>query len=366
MAMPTATNHVHSRRVLSRLMRWFSVAVMAVATPLAVQAQTAQPSVASARPMGATLKRVVERGELVCGVNPGLAGFAQQDAQKRWRGLDVDFCRAMAAAIFGAPDKVRFVPLTASERFAALQAGRIDVLSRNTTWTLSADSEQKLAFGPITFFDGQGFLVRRRLNVTTAAQFDGISVCVQQGTTSDPNMVDYFRANAIRHRILRLPSNAEAVKAYAEGRCDALTTDASGLYAERLRLRNPDDHIVLPDIISKEPLGPAVRHGDDQWFDIMQWTHHAMVNAEELGVAQASLTEAMASTNPAVRRLVGLEGGFGEALGLGNDWAVRILRAVGNYGESFERNLGGGRLNMARGQNALWTQGGLQYAPPIR
>ncbi len=349
------------------------VAAVAAAAIAAIQlvsggawAQAAPASVAVAPQQGETLKRVRQRGELVCGVNPGLTGFAEMDAQRRWRGFDVDFCRAIAAAIFNDPAKVRFVPLSASERFPALQDGRIDVLSRNTTWTLSADSQQRLGFPAITFFDGQGFMVRRRLKVASAMQFDGVSVCVQQGTTSELNLADFLQANAIRHRILRLPTNAEAVKAYADGRCDVFTTDASGLYAERLRLRAPEEHIVLPEIISKEPLGPAVRHGDDQWFDIVQWTHHAMVNAEELGVAQETLSEAMASPSPAVRRLVGLEGSFGEGLGLTNDWAVRILRAVGNYGESFSRNLGGQRLSIARGQNALWSQGGLQYAPPIR
>jgi general L-amino acid transport system substrate-binding protein len=314
-----------------------------------------------------TLNTVKQRGILHCGSNTGLAGFGLPDAQGNWIGFDVDFCRAVAAAIFNDPKKVKFVPLTGKDRFTALQSGDVDLLARNTTWTSSRDTSLGLNWTVINYYDGQGFIVRKTLKVSSARELDGAAVCVGQGTTTELNLADYFRANKMKLRTVTFSTNDDTVKAYEAGRCDVFTTDASGLYAERLRFAKPDEHMVLPEIISKEPLGPSVRHGDDQWFDIIKWVHFAMVTAEELGVTQATLDEQMKSENPDVKRLLGTEGNAGEQLGLTKDWAVRIIRHVGNYGESFERHLGqGSQLKIARGLNALWTKGGLQYAPPIR
>ncbi len=314
-----------------------------------------------------TLKAVKDRGELVCGANGTLAGFGRPDPQGNWVGFDVDFCRAIAAAVFSDPTKVKFVPLTAANRFTALQSGEIDVLSRNTTWTMSRDTQLGIDFAAVNFYDGQGFMVRKSLKVNSALELNDASVCVQQGTTTELNLADYFRANHMSLKTVTFATADEAVKAYDTSRCDSYTTDSSGLYGERLRLTNPADHIVLPEIISKEPLGPAVRQGDDTWEDIVRWTHFAMVNAEELGVTQANADDMLKSPAPDIRRLLGVEGQFGESLGLTNDWAVRIIKAVGNYGESFERNVGqSSPLKIARGLNALWTKGGLQYGLPIR
>jgi general L-amino acid transport system substrate-binding protein len=322
---------------------------------------------ASAASAQQVLEAVKKRGELNCGSNTGLAGFGQADAQRNCTGLDVDVCRAIAAAIFDDPKKVKFVPLTAKDRFTALQSGDVDVLARNTTWTSSRDTSLGLNFTGINYYDGQGFMVRRDLKVESALKLDGAAVCVQQGTTTELNLADYFRANKMTLKTVTFATLDEAVKAYDSGRCDTYTTDASGLYSARLRLTQPDEHIVLPEIISKEPLGPAVRHGDDQWFDIVKWVHFAMLNAEELGITKANVEEMRKSKNPDVMRLLGTEGNFGEQLGLNKDWAYWIIRHVGNYGESFERNVGqGSPLKIARGQNALWTKGGLQYAPPVR
>jgi general L-amino acid transport system substrate-binding protein len=314
-----------------------------------------------------TLNTVKQRGMLHCGSNTGLAGFGLPDAQGAWTGLDIDFCRAISAAIFNDPNKIKFVPLSAKDRFTALQSGDVDVLARNTTWTSSRDTSLGLDFSVINYFDGQGFLVRKALKVNSALELNDAAVCVQQGTTTELNLADYFRANKMKLKTVTFATSDESIKAYDSGRCDAFTTDASGLYAERLRLAKPDDHIVLPEIISKEPLGPAVRHGDNQWADIVKWTHYAMLTAEELGITKASVDEAMKSQNPDVKRLLGTEGNYGEQLGLTKDWAYRIIKHVGNYGESFERNVGqGSRLKISRGLNGLWTKGGLQYAPPIR
>jgi general L-amino acid transport system substrate-binding protein len=316
-----------------------------------------------------TLEKIKARGEVVCGANTGLAGFGQPDASGNWTGLDVDYCRALAAAIFDDPKKVKFVPLAAKDRFPVLQSGEIDVLIRNTTWTMSRDTTNKGNFAAINYYDGQGFLVKKSLNLKSALDLNGASICVQQGTTTELNLADYFRANKIEFKPVVFAGSDETIKAYGEGRCDAFTTDASGLYAERLKLANPDDHVVLPEIISKEPLASMVRHGDDQWLDIVRWTHFAMLTAEELGVTQANVAEmaAKADASPDIKRLLGAEGKFGEEMGVANDWAVRILKHVGNYGESFERNVGmGSLLKIARGQNALWSKGGQQYAPPIR
>jgi general L-amino acid transport system substrate-binding protein len=323
--------------------------------------------VAASAASAQTLNTVKNRGVLNCGANGTLAGFGLPDAQGRWTGLDVDFCRAMAAAIFNDPNKVKFVPLTAKDRFTALQSGEVDVLARNTTWTSSRDTTLGLNFTAINYYDGQGFMVRKALKVNSALELNDAAICVQQGTTTELNLADFFRANKMKLKTVTFATSTEAVKAYDAGRCDAYTTDASGLAGERLRLANANDHIVLPEIISKEPLGPVVRHGDDQWFDIVKWTHFAMVNAEELGITRANVDEQMKSANPDVKRLLGTEGKHGEALGLTNDWAYRIIKHVGNYGEVFERNVGqGSPLKIARGLNALWNKGGLQYAPPVR
>src|SRR5919112_1624321 len=315
----------------------------------------------------ATLNSVKQKGFLTCGSNTGLAGFGQPDAQGNWTGLDVDLCRAIAAAIFDDPTKVRYIPLAAKDRFTALQSGEVDVLSRNSTMTMSRDTQLGLDFPAINYFDGQGFMVRKKLGVSSAKELNGASICTQQGTTTELNLADYFRANNMKYEVVAFATSDETFKAYDSGRCDAFTTDASGLYAERLRASAPDDHIVLPEIISKEPLGPAVRHGDNQWGDIVRWTHNAMLNAEELGVTKANVEQMKNSENPEIKRLLGTEGKFGEATGLTNDWAVRIIKHVGNYGEVFERNVGeGSRLKIKRGQNAQWSKGGLQYGIPVR
>jgi general L-amino acid transport system substrate-binding protein len=314
-----------------------------------------------------TLAAVKERGQLGCGANGTVAGFGLPDPQGNWTGFDVDFCRAIAAAIFNNAGKVKFVPLTAKDRFTALQSGEIDVLSRNTSWTLSRDTSLGLDFAAITYFDGQGFMVRKSLKVSSALELADAAICVQQGTTSELNLADYFRTNHMGLKTVTFATGEEALKAYESGRCDAYTTDSSALYAERLKLAQPSEHIVLPEIISKEPLSPVVRHGDNQWTDIVRWTHFIMVDAEELGVSKANVDEKLKSDNPEIRRLLGVEGQYGEALGLTNDWAYRIVKLVGNYGEVFERNVGqGSPLKIVRGLNALWTKGGLQYAPPVR
>jgi general L-amino acid transport system substrate-binding protein len=314
-----------------------------------------------------TLTTVKTRGALNCGSNPGLAGFGLPDAQGNWTGLDVDVCRAITAAIFDDPTKVKFVPLTAKDRFTALQSGEVDVLVRNTTWTSSRDTSLGLNFTGVNYYDGQGFMVRKALKVNSALELSDAAVCVQQGTTTELNLADYFRANKMKLKTVTFATSDEAVKAYDAGRCDAYTTDASGLYSERLRLANPNEHVVLPEIISKEPLGPAVRHGDDQWFDIVKWVLYAMIIAEEQGLTQKNINEALGSDNPDIKKFVGTEGNYGEQLGLTKDWAVRIIKHVGNYGEVFERNVGqGSPLKIQRGLNALWTKGGIQYAPPIR
>ena len=331
---------------------WLAGAAFSVATALSANA--------------GTLDQVKARGQLICGANPGLAGFGLPDDQGMYKGLDVDECKAIAAAIFNDPNKVKYLPINAKDRPTILASGEIDVLIRNTTWTLSRQTGG-MFFTGINFYDGQGFMVRKKLGVNSALKLDGASVCVQQGTTTELNLADYFRANNMKLEAVVFATDEEATKAYDSGRCDAYTTDASGLYSERLKMSNPDDHIVLPEIISKEPLGPSVRKDDVQWFQIVQWTHYALITAEELGVTQANVDEKRNSDNPAIRRLLGVEGSYGEGLGLTNDWAYRIIKAVGNYGEIFERNVGqGSPIKIARGLNALWNKGGLQYAPPIR
>jgi general L-amino acid transport system substrate-binding protein len=313
-----------------------------------------------------TLDQVKSRGALVCGASPGLAGFGLPDDQGVYKGLDIDECRALAAAIFNDPNKVKYLPINAKDRPTILASGNVDVLVRNTTWTMSREIGG-MFFTGVNYYDGQGFMVRKKLGVDSALKLDGASICVQQGTTTELNLADFFRTHNLKFEAVVFATDEEAVKAYDSGRCDAYTTDSSGLYAERLKLAAPDDHMVLPEIISKEPLGPSVRKDDIQWFEIVQWTHFALVTAEELGVTQANVDEKLKSDNPEVRRLLGVEGDFGKSLGLTNDWAYRIVKAVGNYGESFERNVGqGSPIKIKRGLNALWNKGGLQYAPPIR
>jgi general L-amino acid transport system substrate-binding protein len=323
--------------------------------------------VLSAPVRAATLDDVKARGSLNCGANGQLPGFGMPDAQGVWTGLDVDLCRAIAAAIFNDATKVKFVPLSAKDRFTALQSGDVDVLARNTTWTLSRDTQLGLNATGVNYYDGQGFIVRKSLKVNSALELNDAAVCVQQGTTTELNLTDYFRANKMRLKTVTFATLDEALKAYDTGRCDAFTADASALYSVRLKFARPDDHVVLPEIISKEPLGPYVRHGDDQWFDIVRWVLFAMVNAEEFNITRANVDEQTKSENPEIRRLLGSESNFGEQLGLTKDWVYRIVKLVGNYGEAFERNLGqGSPLKITRGLNALWTKGGLQYGAPVR
>lgn len=314
-----------------------------------------------------TLATVKKNGYLRCGVSEGLPGFSNPDKTGNWLGIDVDVCRGIAAAIFNDPKAVRFTPLNAKVRFTALQAGEFDVLSRNTTITMARDAQIGLEFTGVTYYDGQGFMVPKKLNVTSAKQLNGANVCTQTGTTTELNLADYFRANKLQYKVIAFEKDDEVTAAYDAGRCDALTTDQSGLYAQRLQLKNPADHIILPEIISKEPLGPAVRPGDAAWEDLVRWSLAAMINAEELGVTSKNVDQMLKSENPEIKRLLGIEGSFGESLGLTKDWAVRIIRHVGNYGEAFERNVGmGSPLKIKRGQNELWTKGGLQYGLPIR
>jgi general L-amino acid transport system substrate-binding protein len=314
-----------------------------------------------------TLKSVKDRGELVCGVSKGLPGFSAPDASGRWSGFDVDLCRAVAAAVLGDANKVKFVPLNAEERFPALQKGEVDLLSRNSTWTLEREAKLGLLFAGISYFDGQGFLVPNARKLNSSLELDNSKVCVQAGTTAAAATEEYFKTNNMKLELVSVPNSADMVKAYEEGKCDTLTTDVSQLYALRLNMKKPADHIVLPDVISKEPLGPVVRQGDDRWFNVVKWTLFAMLNAEELGVTTANLDAALQSQKPDVKRLLGLEGKLGEELGLSNDFAARIVKAVGNYGESFERNVGASsKLGIPRGVNQLWSMGGIQYAPPMR
>jgi general L-amino acid transport system substrate-binding protein len=335
-----------------------SVTCIALAAILSVMA----PAVSAQ-----TLNTVKTRGMLHCGANGTLAGFGAPDAQGRWTGLDVEYCRAIAAAIFNDPNKVKFVPLSAKDRFTALQSGEVDVLVRNTTWTSSRDTTLGLNFTGINYYDHQAFMVRKALKVKSALELNDAAICVQQGTTTELNLADYFRARKMKLKTVTFASADEAIKAYDSKRCDGYTTDASGIRSELRKLVAPDDHVILDDVVSKEPLGPVVRQGDDQWFDIVKWVHFAMLTAEEFGVTRANVDEQARSDNPDLRRLLGNEGKFGEMLGLTNDWAYRIVKHVGNYGESFERNVGqGSPLKLPRGYNALWNKGGLHYAPPIR
>jgi general L-amino acid transport system substrate-binding protein len=314
-----------------------------------------------------TLETVKQRGVLQCGVSEGLFGFSERNEQGDWSGFDVDFCRSVAGAIFDDRSKVAFVPLSAGERFEALRTGRVDLLSRNSTWTLGREAGLGLIFAGITYHDGQGFMVMRSLNVSSALELDRTTVCVESDTTSQLNLADFFRANSMTYEERAFPSASEALAAFQSGQCNVLTRDQSALYAERLKLPRPSDATILPDVISKEPLGPVTRADDFAWFTMVKWVNFALVNAEELGISSRNATEASASHKPDVRRFAGLEGGFGRMLGLEDQWALRAVRAAGNYAEIYERNLGvGSRLGIPRGLNQLWNMGGVLYAPPIR
>ena len=317
---------------------------------------------------GPTLDAVKARGFVQCGVNAGLPGFGNPDSSGKWTGLDVDYCRAIAAALFNDPNKVKYTPLSAQQRFPAIQSGEVDLLSRNTTVTLTRDTSVGLNFAPVTYYDGQGFMVNKKLGVKSAKELNGATVCVQAGTTTELNLADYFRTNNMSYNPVVIESNDEVNAAYFAGRCDVLTTDASGLAGTRAGVAPvPEDHVILPEIISKEPLAPAVRHGDDQWFDVVKWTVYATIQAEEMGITSKNVDEFVNSKNPEIQRLLGTSPGMGKALGLDEKWAYNVIKTVGNYGEIFERNVGlKTPLKLERGLNALWTNGGLQYAMPIR
>ncbi|MFC3705970.1 amino acid ABC transporter substrate-binding protein [Devosia honganensis] len=307
------------------------------------------------------------KGFVQCGVTSGVPGMSQPDANNNWSGLEVDFCRAVAAAIFDDPDKVRYTPLTSQERFVALSAGEVDILSRVTTWTMSRDTDMGISFTGVLYYDGQGFLVRENDGIASALELDGKTVCMEADTTTELNVAEYFAANGMEFTPVTFVDKPEVLKAYEDGRCDVLTSDGSQLAADRTKFANPSDHVLLPETISKEPLGPSVRQGDQQWFNINRWVYFALLEAEELGVTQANIDEMLGSDNPAVKRLLGVEGDFGTPIGLPVDWGYRVIKHIGNYGESFDRNLGeSSPIGLPRGLNALWNKGGLQYAPPIR
>ena len=335
-------------------------AIAAIAAGFAAALGFAVPAAA-----GPTLDKVKQAGQISCGVATGVAGFGAPDSQGHWAGFNVDICRALSAAIFGAADKVKYVPLTAQQRFTALQSGEVDLLARNTTWTMSRDTSLGLNFVGINFYDGQGFMVARRLKVKSAKELNGAAICVQSGTTTELNLADYFRAKNMKFKPVVIEKLEEVLNAYFAGRCDVYTTDVSGLISARVsRAVNPADHIILPEVISKEPFGPAVRHGDDHWFDVVKWTLFATIEAEDLGLTSKNIEQQAQSHDPAVQRFVGVKGDFGKMLGLDNRWAYNIIKQVGNYGESFDRNLT--PLGLDRGLNKLWNRGGLMYAPPMR
>jgi general L-amino acid transport system substrate-binding protein len=320
---------------------------------------------------GKDLDAIKARGQLICGVNTGVAGFAQADSQGKWVGLDVDVCRAVAAAVFGDSEKVKYVPTTAQQRFTALQSGEVDILARNTTVTLTRDTALGLDFTAVNYYDGQGFMVNKKLGVKSAKELNGATVCVQPGTTTELNLADYFRTNKMTFKPVVIEKVEEVRAAFFSGRCDVYTNDSSSLYATRAANVPPpataEDFIVLPEIISKEPLAPAVRHGDNQFADIVRWSQYAMLEAEEYGISSKTVDEMLKSENPSIKRILGVTPGMGKALGVDEAWVVNIVKQVGNYGESFERNVGmGSPLKIDRGLNKLWTQGGIQYAPPIR
>lgn len=334
---------------------------------LAVAAAVAAGAITYERYDTKTLKRTIRRDAVLCGVNAGLPGFSIPDDKGNWSGFDVDFCRAVAAAIFNDPKKVKFVPLDASERFKELQSRKIDILSRNTTWSMSRETSYDLYFPAVYYYDGQGFMVRNSRKSETALELDGAKVCVQAETTTALNLVDHFKTNNMKYEEKKFAKLEDVLKAYDSGECDTLTADVSQLYALRLRLAKPGDSTILPDVISKEPLAPVVRQRDDDWMMIVKWTLYAMLNAEELGISSDNIDEALKSKKPDVMRLVGTEGAYGEVLDLPKDWAARVIRHVGNYSEVYERNIGQkSKLGIPRGLNQLWSAGGIQYAPPIR
>ncbi|MCR9203657.1 MAG: amino acid ABC transporter substrate-binding protein [Halobacteriovoraceae bacterium] len=314
------------------------------------------------------LDKVKKRKMVHCGVTMGVAGFSSPNSKGEWFGIEVDVCRAVAAAVLGDAKKVKFIPLSGQARFTALQSGEVDLLSRVTTWTLTRDTALGLNFGPTVFYDGQGFMVRRKDKVKKIKDLNGATICTQQGTTSELNLADYFRANKIKMKPVVFENNDEVTQAFFKGRCDAFTNDASGLVAERSKTKNPDDYIILEEVISKEPLGPAVRHGDDQWFDIVKWSVFAMISAEEYGISSQNVDKVKKSSKvPNIKRLLGVTAGNGKSLGLSEDWAYNIIKLVGNYEEVFDKNIGSqSALKLERGLNALWKDGGLMYAPPIR
>jgi general L-amino acid transport system substrate-binding protein len=329
---------------------------------VAALALTGTVSAASA----GTLDQVKAKGFLQCGVETGLPGFGIPDQNGNWTGLDVDYCRAVASAIFGDPTKVKFTPLDPTQRFPALQSGEIDLLVRNTTWTMSRDTQLGFMFAGVNYYDGQGFMVKKELNVAHVKDLDGASICVAAGTDTEFNLADYFKQHNLKYNPVVFQKKDDVVAAYDSGRCDAFTTDASGLYAYRLQLKNPDDNIILPEVISKEPLGPLVRQDDVQWFNIVKWTHYALLNAEELGVTKENVDDMLKSANPAIQRLLGVTGDFGKSMGLDAKWAYNIIKNVGNYGEIFEKDVGkDSPLKIDRGLNNLWNNGGIQYGMPI-
>ena len=336
------------------------IRIAAIAAALSLTAITASAG---------TLEDVQARGELNCVINTGLVGFAAPDANGKWGGFDVDHCRAVAAAVLGDADKVKFIHATGKTRFTLLNSGEGDVLFRNTTETMSRDADLKLSFLPITYYDGQGFLIRKSMGITSAKELDGASVCIQTGTTTELNLADFMRNNGISYEPVAIETSEEGIASYSAGRCDTYTADASGAASIRAALEDPSAHIILPEIISKEPLGGAVRHNDDAWFDTVKWIVNALINAEELGVTQANVKQLASAPgdNPSINRMLGTESNMGEMIGLDNDWAVRVISAVGNYGEIFDRNIGPNTLiGLERGLNALWKDGGILYAAPIR
>lgn len=340
-----------TRRIRAQGLGLGVIAALAVATPAAA----------------GTLDSVKQRGTLQCGVSEGVSGFSEKDADGKWNGFDVDFCRAVAAAVLGDATKVAFTPLSAGERFDALKSGKVDLLARNSTWTLGREAELGLAFAGISYHDGQGFLAKRSLGVDGALSLDKAKICVEAGTTTQLNLADFFKANSMTYEEKAFPGAAEALAAFQSGQCDVLTRDQSALHGEKQKLAKPAEAVVLPDVISKEPLGPVVRSDDFPWFTVVKWVNFALINAEELGIAAADVDQAMKSQKPEVRRFTGAEGGFGKALGLSDDWAIRAVKATGNYAEIYERNLGAqAKLGIPRGLNQLWNMGGVLYAPPLR
>lgn len=336
-------------------------------TSLAAVSAIAMGMASGAQAASATLDAVKEKGFVQCGVSTGLPGFSNPDEKGNWQGMDVDVCRAVAAATLGDASKVKYIPLTAKERFTALQSGEIDVLSRNTTWTQTRDTTLGLNFAGVNYYDGQGFMISKDLGVKSALELDGAAVCIQSGTTTELNLSDYFREHKMSFSPVVFDTSDQTVKGFEAGRCDVLTSDQSQLYALRIKLANPDSAMVLPEVISKEPLGPVVRQGDDLWFNIVKWSLNAMINAEEMGLTSANIDKMKESSNPSVRRFVGMEGPKGSGMELNDDWAYQIVKQVGSYGEAFERNVGSGSpLQINRGVNALWSKGGFLYAPPMR